>query len=192
MNISRQEAGAALDSIHDAGATVHQHRSYGYAAPYLILWGSIWAACNTVSQFWPQRSALAWIVANVVGTAATAWLVVNTVVHERRRCSDSAEGRSLGRRFSLLGTTLFCYFVAMFLVLAPMTGRRLGAFISLFWTLAYMAAGAWIGRRLFIIGLIGTIGIVSSFLFAGAYFPLAMALFGGGTLIAGGLWLRKL
>jgi hypothetical protein len=94
-------------------------------------------------------------------------------------------------RFAALGITIICFFVAMFLVLSPMTGKRMGAFISLFWTLAYMAAGAWIGLRLFMTGLIGTIGIVLSYLYAGQYFPLAMAIVGGGTLLAGGLWLRK-
>jgi hypothetical protein len=90
----------------------------------------------------------------------------------------------------MLGTTMICYFVAMFLVLAPLNGRKTGAFISLFWTLAYMAAGSWVGTRLFTTGLVGTVGIVLSYLYAGNYFPLALAIVGGGTLIAGGLWVR--
>ncbi len=189
MSISRQEASAALDSIHAAGAVVTQRRLYAYVAPFLILWGLIWAVCNSLSQFWPQWAAYAWIAGNVTGVIATVWLGVRTAKCERE---TGTESRTRGRRFGLLGMTIICYYIAMFVVLAPMTGRRIGAFISLFWTLAYMAAGAWIGMRLFTIGLIGTIGIVLSYLYAGQYFPLAMAVVGGGTLIAGGLWLRKL
>jgi hypothetical protein len=189
MNISRQEASAALDSIHEAGAAVNQRRLYASVAPFLILWGLVWAVCNGVSQFWPQWAAYAWIAGNVTGAAATVWLSVAIARCERL---SGAEGRARGRRFGVLGMTIICYYVAMFVVLSPLTGRRIGAFISLFWTLAYMAAGAWIGMRLSTIGLIGTIGIVLSYLYAGHYFPLAMAVVGGGTLIAGGLWLRKL
>jgi hypothetical protein len=188
MNISRQEASAALDSINAAGAAVTQRRMYAHMAPFLILWGLIWAACNSVSQFWPQWASRAWIAGDVVGACLTVWLGVAAA---RCRKDSSTESRSRGMRFAALGITIICFFVAMFLVLSPMTGKRMGAFISLFWTLAYMAAGAWIGLRLFMTGLIGTIGIVLSYLYAGQYFPLAMAIVGGGTLLAGGLWLRK-
>ncbi len=192
MSISPQEASAALDSIHEASASVCQRRAHNHAAPYLILWGCIWAVCNTVSQFWPTWAGKVWLVANILGTAATIWLVVNTAIRERRGGVRGAEGRAIGRRAAMLGVTMFCYFIAMFLVLSPMTGRKTGAFISLFWTLAYMAAGAWVGTRLFTTGLVGTIGIVLSYLYAGQYYPLALAIMGGGTLIAGGLWMRKL
>jgi hypothetical protein len=189
MNISRQEATAALDSINAAGAAVTQRRLYSHAAPFLILWGVIWAVCNSVSQFAPQWAGKGWIAGNVIGTILTVWFSVAAARCER---DTSAEGRAKGWRFAALGITTICFFVAMFLVLSPMTGRRVGTFISLFWTLAYMAAGAWIGMRLFMTGLIGTVGIVLAYLYAGQYFPLAMAIVGGGTLLLGGLWLRKL
>lgn len=189
MNISRQEASEALDSIHAAGAVVTQRRMYAYVAPFLILWGGIWAVCNSISQFLPQWAGPGWIAGNVIGVIATLWLSIRTA--QRERAAGTVD-RSRGLRFGLLGMTIICYYIAMFLILPPMTGRRIGAFISLFWTLTYMATGAWIGFRLFIIGLAGTIGIVLSYLYAGQYFPLALAVVGGGTLIAGGLWLRKL
>jgi hypothetical protein len=192
MSISPQEASAALDSIHEASASVSQRRAHNHAAPYLILWGCIWAVCNAVSQFWPMWSGKVWLTANILGTAGTVWLAVNTATRTHRDSLNRAEGRAIGRSFAMLGVTMICYFIAMFLVLSPLTGRKTGAFISLFWTLAYMAAGAWVGVRLFTTGLVGTIGIVLSYLYAGQYYPLALAIMGGGTLIAGGLWMRKL
>jgi hypothetical protein len=192
MTISPQEASAALDSIHEASASVCQRRAHNLAAPYLILWGCIWAVCNSVNQFWPTWTGKVWLAADILGTAATVWLVVNTSIRARRGGVRGAEGRAIGRRAAMLGVTMFCYFIAMFLVLSPMAGRKTGAFISLFWTLAYMAAGAWVGTRLFATGVVGTVGIVLSYLYAGSYFPLALAIVGGGTLIAGGLWMRKL
>jgi hypothetical protein len=189
MNISIKEASAALESIHEAGATVMQRRLYSETAPFLILWGLVWAVCNCISQFWPLASGSAWALGTAIGVLGTIWLSVKVA---KTAPEIGAEGRAIGRRFQLLGTTVICFFIAMFIVLAPLTGQRMGAFVSLFWTLAYMAAGAWVGMRLFAIGLIGSIGIVLSYLYAGHYFSLAMAIVGGGTLIAGGLWLRKL
>jgi hypothetical protein len=189
MNISIKDASAALDSIHAAGATVMQRRLYSQTAPFLILWGLVWAACNGISQFWPLTSGHAWALGSAIGLLATIWLSVKIA---KSAPEVGAEGRAIGRRYMLLGTTIICFFIAMFIVLAPLTGRRMGVFISLFWTLAYMAGGAWVGMRLFAIGLIGSIGIVLSYLYADHYFSLAMAIVGGGTLIAGGLWLRKL
>jgi hypothetical protein len=192
MSISPQEASAALDSIHEASASVRHRRAHHHAAPFLILWGCVWAVCNTVSQFWPTGAGKVWLVANVLGTACTVWLTINISIKSRRDSTSPAEARAIGRSFAMLGTTMICYFIAMFLVLPPLTGRETGAFISLFWTLAYMAAGAWVGTRLFTTGFVGTIGIVLSYLYAGPYYALALAIMGGGTLIAGGLWMRKL
>lgn len=192
MNISRQEAGAALDSIQDASAAVKQRRIYAHAAPYFILWGSIWAVCNSITQFWPEWAGRGWQVGQLIGLVITAWLTVRLIRCERAAAAERPGARDHGTNFALLGVTLICYFIAMFTVLAPISGRRMGAFISLFWTLAYMAAGAWAGVRLFVIGAVGTAGILLSYLYAGDYFPLAVAIAGGGTLIVGGLWLRRL
>ena len=148
MNISREEASAALDSIHEADRKVAQRRSYAYAAPFLILWGLVWALCNGVSDLAPRWSDRAWMAGNVLGAAVSIYLIVALVLRERRTCTNRAASREMGRRFALLGIACWSYFIAMFLVLGPMTGRRTGVFVSLFWTIAYMAAGAWIGARL--------------------------------------------
>jgi hypothetical protein len=191
MSITSQEATAALDAIHEAEESVLQHRACHYAAPYLILWGCIWAVGNAAGQFWPMQAGTVWLIANGLGTAATVWLAVRTWKLEGALARSRAEGKAMGRRFAMLGVTLIAYFVAMFLVLAPLTGRETGAFITLSWTLIYMAAGAWVGRPLFMTGLVGTVGVVASHLFAGEYYSLALAVVGGGTLITGGLWMRK-
>jgi len=192
MNISREEASAALDSIHEADRKVAQHRNYAYAAPFLILWGVVWMLCNGISDLAPRWSGRAWLVGTVVGAAITVYLVVALVLRERRSSTNRMASKEKGQRFVLLGIAVWSYFIAMFIVLGPMPDRRIGAFISLFWTIAYMAAGAWIGIRLFIIGLVATAAIVLGYLFVEQHFALWMAAFGGGALVAGGLWLRRL
>jgi len=63
--------------------------------------------------------------------------------------------------------------------------------ISIFFPFIYMGSGIWAGRRLFAIGLVTAAGIMAGFTWIDAYYLLWMGLFGGGSLIAGGLWLRS-
>jgi len=193
MNISQREAGEALDAIQAADQRVMQMRSYRYMGPFLILWGVIWAIANAITDFSGAAGGRrAWSIATVVGIAATLWLVVRIII-ERRKAGDSpACRRRIGNRFTMMGIAVWLYFPAMYLVLGPLTGRQTNAFISLFWAFAYMVAGAWLGMRLFLIGLVTAVAITAGFLFVHQHYPLWMAVFGGGSLILGGLWLRKI
>ncbi len=87
---------------------------------------------------------------------------------------------------------LCCYFPAMFAVLGPLSARQVNAFASLSWAIAYMIGGAWVGWRLFAIGGIAVVAVLFGYLSIGQHYYLWMAACGGGTLIAGGLWLRKI
>jgi hypothetical protein len=55
----------------------------------------------------------------------------------------------------------------------------------------YMGSGIWAGWRLFAIGFVTAAGIMAGFIWIDDYYSLWMGLFGGGSLIAGGLWLRS-
>jgi hypothetical protein len=92
----------------------------------------------------------------------------------------------------MLGLTLCCYFPAMYAVLGALSARQANAFISLTWAFAYMIAGASVGWRLFAIGSIAAAAVVFGYLSIEQHYYLWMAACGGGALIAGGLWLRKI
>jgi hypothetical protein len=55
-----------------------------------------------------------------------------------------------------------------------------------------MAIGAWIGWRLFIIGLAATLLILLGYYGVHSHFFLYIGCVSGGALMAGGMWLRKL
>ena len=63
--------------------------------------------------------------------------------------------------------------------------------ISIFFPFMYMGSDIWAGRRLFAIRLVTAVGIVAGFIWIDECYLLWMGLFGGGSLIAGGLWLRS-
>lgn len=192
MNVTRDEAAAALDHVERAGQRVRSWRGYGEAADYLVLWGSVWLVCNVVSDWRPHWSGAAWLAGVGVGTVITAVLTVRNALRWKHSFPASrAEGRAIGRRAALLGTTLILWFPVLWLIAGPFEPRQGNALISITWASVYMASGAFVGWRLFAIGLFTAAAIVVGFVFVQPHFALWMGIVGGGSLIAGGLRLRK-
>lgn len=193
MNVSRKDASDALEVIGSADRRVREIRGNREASPFLIVWGLVWLIANAVSDLWPTAAGMGWLIGVIAGCVATAVLVV---LQARRMVSQqihtSAERIQHRTRMLMLGVTVLLFFPVMLTVLWPLTGRQQNAFISLFWAFAYMASGAWLGKRLFITGLATAAAILGGYLLLREHFSLWMAVFGGGSLILGGLWLRKL
>lgn len=193
MNVSRQEASAALDVIGSASQKVREFKGYRDASPMFIVWGVVWLIANTVTDLWPRYSGKVWLGGVIVGTIITTSLVVLQSLRERKaNVYTEAELKAMGRRYAMLGSAVMAFFPAMFIVLWPLTGKQQNAFISLFWAFAYMAAGAWVGTRIFVTGVVTAVAVLVGFLFVREHFSLWMALVGGGSLILGGLWMRKI
>lgn len=192
MNISRQDAAEALASVEIADRRMDTLRAYRDVAPFLQLWGAIWFVANVATDFWPRQLSTVWLPATVIGCGITAGIVVS---HARRRTRlglySPEQGRRIGRAFAMLGITVLAYFVSMGLVLGHLDARQTNAFISLFWAFTYMAAGAWLGARLFLTGFVAVIAIVAGYLYIHEHFALWMAFFAGGSLMIAGFWLRR-
>jgi hypothetical protein len=192
MNISRQDAAQALASVESADRRMDTLRAYGDAAPFLQLWGGIWFIANVATEFWPQQPSTVWLLATSIGCAVTAGIVVWQARRRMRLGLYSHEkGRRIGWGFAMLGITILAYFVSMDLVLGHLDARQTNAFISLFWAFTYMAAGAWLGARLFLTGAVAVVAIVVGYLYIHEHFALWMAFFAGGPLMLAGFWLRR-
>lgn len=192
MNVSREEAGEALDAVLATDRRVREFQGARQASPFLILWGLIWILANGVTGLVPRHAGTAWLIGVIVGTVATIWLVVRQSRQRDAANLYTAEERSaIGWRAAILGTTVLAFFPAMLAVLAPLSGRQTNAFISLFWAFAYMASGAWLGMRMLVTGAVTAAAILVGYFFIGEYYALWMALFGGGALLLAGFWLRK-
>ncbi len=193
MNISHQDASEALEAIEAADRRVRQAVWYREASPYLIVWGLVWLVANAVTDLRPAIAGWTWAAGVTGGVLFTAALTYQQI---RRRseihAQTPADRRHSGRRMLLLGLTVLCFFPAMLTVIGPISARQNNAFISLFWAFAYMAAGAWVGMRLFITGAVTAAAILFGFLFIRDHFFLWMALVGGGSLLLAGFWFRKI
>ena len=126
---------------------------------------------------------------SVLGTLGSFWYGA------RRRAAEQAAAGSASsheiRRWLLTFVALAGYQVACLALLPQLNGRQQNAFISLFWTFLYMALGAWIGWRLFAIGVVASALILAGYWYLPAHFFLYMGCVTGGALVAGGLWLRR-
>jgi hypothetical protein len=192
MNISREDAARALASVEIADRRMDTLRAYGDAAPFLLLWGAIWFIANVTTDFWPRQLTSVWLLATVIGAVVSAGLIVGQARRRMRSGLYSRErGRRIGRAFAMLAITILAYFASMHLVLGYLDARQSNAFISLFWAFTYMAAGAWLGMRLFLTGAVAVVGIVAGYLYIHEHFALWMAFFAGGSLMLAGLWLRR-
>jgi hypothetical protein len=192
MNVSRDEAVEALDVIARSRDQMLTLRRYARFAPFLLIWGAVWMVANGVTDFAPAWSGPAWLGSSGVGLIASILWGMHLGRRSRARADEGVRRGVWVPRVVMLGLAICCYFPVMFVVLGPLAARQANAFASLFWAFAYMFAGAWVGWRLFAIGAVAAAAVVFGYLTIGPHYYLWMAACGGGTLIAGGLWLRKI
>jgi hypothetical protein len=193
MNVTRDEAARALEEIGQAGSRMRRLGVYAGLAPMFMLWGLIWFAANLVTQFRPELSARVWqIGALLIGTPLTLYF---TVRYARRSGAymrqAGGDPKGLGSKMALLGVVAWAFFASIIAVTAPLNGRQMDAFISLFFAFAYAIAGVFGGWRLIAIGMTAAAGILFGYFALQEHFYLWMGVVGGGALFAGGLWLRK-
>jgi hypothetical protein len=192
MNLSREDANAALESVEQVDRQVREMLGYRAASPFLILWGVIWLVANAVSDLVPSISSRLWMVAASLGFAASLWLALRQMRCRAARMALTPASRALQRRrFLLLTVAVGGYFPAMLAVLGPLGARQSGAFISLFWAFAYMFAGVWLGMRMYVTGAITAAAIMVGYLFIHQHFAMWLAVVGGGSLLLAGFWLRR-
>ncbi|HUO92134.1 MAG TPA: hypothetical protein VMU22_04390 [Rhizomicrobium sp.] len=176
----------AADALRDLSETERRSaRAYGYhnAAPHLILWGLIWIGEYGGYYLFPHYP-LIFPILSFVGVLGSF------VIGTRMQPTKPA-------RFSWRYFTTFIAFVAfmsaLFAIMPPTRGEQIGAFFPLVVALAYTLMGIWLGLvRIGIVGIaIGLLTLVGHF-YLQQYYLLWFAFVGGGALILGGLWLRRI
>jgi len=189
MNVTREEAAQALSDINRASDRIVQLKGYHHGAPFFIVWGLVWLIANTASQFMPDQRNLIW------GPAVLAGMVISAVIgvmQSRRMAAGSANtiNASIGRRIGLTSGIMLVFIFVITWIANPESSRDVNTIISIFFPFIYMAAGVWAGWRLFAIGFVTAAAILAGYVWVKDYFDLWMGVFAGGSLIAGGIWLR--
>jgi hypothetical protein len=187
MAITGVEAASALADIERMQRRTTVAAGYNLASPHLVVWGLVWllgyAACGMLPL---TRWGYAWLPLIVLGIAASVWFGVRTSA----RASGTVHKRAFER--SILATIAITVFLSCVgFVVGPIPPDSVIVIPALVLGLVYTLAGlatlpryAWIGAIIFITTMAG-------YWLARPLLPFWIAGFGGGGLIVGGLWLRK-
>jgi hypothetical protein len=181
MTLSSLDASAALQDVAAAQARSVTLRGYQSCAPHLIIWGVVWAVAYTVSDLAPAWANIAWTCILPLGIAG------DIAAARADRGGDDGTGAIAGALFAIIAI----FVVSTFAIMAPRDPRQIGAFIPLVVAAAYAVFGLFDGPRLLILGGALAALTLAGFFFLPAHFLLWMAVFGGGGLILGGFWLRR-
>lgn len=183
MSMPDQQAARSLHEIDQASRRSAVAYGYEKASPHLILWGFIWMAGYSATYFRPQAGAV-WPVLVLVGCAGDCLIA--------RRMAAGGARTNDWRFFAAGALAIFLFFAAIFAIMPPRSGLQVAAVIPIFVALCYAVAGVWMrGARFVLLGLALGALTVGGYVWAAHYFLLWMAAVGGGALIVGGLWLRR-
>jgi len=181
--ISRDEAGKRLEDIERVSARSGLARGYREASPHLLIWGVIWALGYGLPA------------AGIAGHGIWPWLIVPGMVGSFwvSRPRKQAKSHRFDWRYGGSVAAGVIFIAGLFSVFMPVSGQQIGTVIPLIVGVAYLQLGIWTrGMRIALIGLVVTAAALYAYHGAREIFDLLMAIAGGGGLILGGLWLRRL
>ena len=179
----RNDAAAALRAADTTGRRSRTLFGYGFASPYLLLWGVVWIAGGIAGILAPAHTAIGWAVADGAGLAGTGWLAA-------RQARRSGESIAFMFRIFATASALAAYVVLTLIVLGPVTPSEALAFGALTVAAAYTVAGCWFGLRYAAVGALLAAATVGLHFLAPGWLEPILPFLGGAVLLAGGVWTR--
>ena len=184
MSVERDEASALLDDVKGTEGRVRRFLLYASISHYLFLWGAILAVGFTSNYFLRAYADRLWWVLEVAGLIGT--VVIGTLHHRR------SEGGSRVIALRAGGCVVAVVaFGTLWIWLTHMGWREQVTFWPTLLSFILFLVGMWIGRALALAALAIFAISLAGYYFAGPYLLLWMAAATGGSMIAGGFWLRR-
>lgn len=191
MVISSTEAAEALRDIAQTDRRTRVSGAYHVASPHLILWGLIWAAGYTASGLTPpEKWGLVWLPLILIGVVGATALGMRAAAGGKARASG-APGSSAGKSVTL-ALAIGLFFGSVYFVFQPATPLPYLVFPALITALIYVLLGVLFGLPRYVaIGAVMFLVTMIGFVYAKPYLPFWIAAAGGGGLVLGGLWMRR-
>ena len=192
MVISSTEAAEALRDIAQTDRRTRVSSAYQIASPHLILWGLIWVAGYTGSGLTPpDKWGLVWLPLILVGVIGAIALGMRAGAQR----TESGETRGAGfsaSRAATLAIAIGLFIGSVYFVFAPVSPLPYLVFPALITALIYVLLGGLMGLpRYTAIGAVMFLVTMAGFIYAKPVLPFWIAAAGGGGLVLGGLWMRK-
>ncbi len=184
--ITPEEAREALQLVEETTRHMRRTLAYGGAPYFMLVWGVVWLLGFGASYFLgPQSSAVKWVwaILDVLGFLAT--LVIGATMGRKVRSP-------MGRRLGLAWLTWIVYGYLIVYFAHPQSGDQLSLLISLLVMMGYLTTALFYASR-FLAGVALSITalILLGYLVFPAIFNLWMAVWGGGSLIAAGIYILR-
>ena len=182
-SLSQKEAAAALAEVDQARLAMRQAIRNHRGHQHLWIWGAVWIAMPLTAYFGGDHAARYFIWICLAGglLSAAAGFALS------RQVRRPVNGRLIGMFLAVWG------FAAAFPFVLQVSGdvRSLYAYLCLVAMMTYVIAGLWTDTYLLWVGLaVAALILVGYFLFP-SLFWLWMAVFGGGSLVLTGFYIRS-
>jgi hypothetical protein len=182
MSIDPREAESSLQDVARIEQRMREAFYYGGSSSILIVWGVVWAVGYLVTYLSPPNANLAWYVLDGFGVLSAV-----AIGYTRSR----ARRRDWDWRLSAAFVLLMGFGIFWASLLGNAQWREISVFWSTLFMFGYILAGLWLGRFFIVCGVAVTLLTLAGYFWSGPWFPLWMAVVGGGSLMLGGLWLRR-
>ncbi|MFK0166693.1 hypothetical protein [Rhizobium sp. NPDC090279] len=186
MELSPTEARHALREVDEITSRSNRLRSYRISASYLILWGIVWLVGYSSMFFLPALSAnLIWLVLDGLGLAGSVLIGMRTF-----RAGEDL--KKVNVRILAVFAIVTLFMLATLKVMQPMHAAQYEVYPALVLGLTYGLIGVFFLRGFVWLAAAVSLGSLLSFFFLQPWLPLCIAVFGGGSLLVGGMWMRRL
>lgn len=186
MEVSATEARDALREIEQVTLRSNRSQRYRISAPYLILWGVVWFVGYSSMFYWPTLSAnLIWLVLDSLG-------FIGTVMIGMRTSRAGGDLKRVNRRVLGVFAVVTLFIIATIGVMQPMDAAQYKVYPALVLGLTYGLIGVFFLRGFVWLAAAVSLGSLLPFFFLQPWLSLCIAVFGGGSLLIGGLWMKRL
>ncbi len=179
--IDADEAAGALRRIAETEQRTREAVYYAGGSTILVLWGITWVVGYTITCFSRRQANLA--------------RAINALAASGMMLLGYARSRARPARWDRRATYAFLIVLAFGLFTEWLLGNGRWREISLFWPVlamtGYIITGLWLGRFYVLCGSVVILLSLAGYFSSGPWFSLWMAILGGGSLILGGLWQRR-
>lgn len=196
MQLDKRAAAESLAAMKDVEKRSGDLYGYAMAAPYIFVAGLGWFVADLVFQFVPEARRAVWPAASMLVGAASVVIAARQSMtreqglHAGGQMPKPALDQAFWRSMALCGLAS-AFVVASFYVFAPVSGVQIHSFIGIALGTAYAAAGLWLGVRILVTGLGIAVLTLAGHAFARDIYAIYMAVVGGGGMMLGAWWLRK-
>lgn len=185
MTMESREALASLRDIANVEKRTREAICYSGSSEIFIMWGLLVACGYAAEQWQPSAARPTWLFITAVGCVLTALIVA---IRLRARPSEARDWRIVWAMLALVA-----FGTGWSWVLGPVVPRNLMyAFQPSLVMLGMVLAGLWIGRFFALVGLVGIALIFIGEFVREPWLQLWMVAAQSGTLIVGGLWMRRI